>query len=60
MVCGSVKLNGHCLPQFVRAGGAQINKTTHRARWGNVTNKDRVGMQMEAERLGEESGVGVC
>lgn len=47
VVCGTVKLSGHCFPQFARVGSAQINKTTHRARWGNVTNKDRVGMQME-------------
>lgn len=33
-----------------RSNKSHINKAPHRAWWGNVTNKDRVGMQKEAER----------
>lgn len=45
---------------FCRVGGSRgshinfINKTTRRARWGNVTNKYLVGIQKEGERQEEE------
>lgn len=38
---------------------SHVNKTTHRARWGNVTDKDRVEMQKEGERREEEERGGV-
>lgn len=38
----------------VTTGDVHINKSTDRAAWGNVTNKDRVGMQTEGGRERQE------